>query len=281
MTSSESVSPSVPPKRPPLDWVRQEGKVDLVLQDIAAKLRKRRRRVRSVGAVLGVCLAASLAFWAVPIWRDTSSTTTLPAQRQTLALADGSTVELSGLTDLHTDFRYGRRMVTLSRGEAFFSVAKDKGRPFFVKTPAGSIRVTGTHFDVRIGSDQRPEVTLLEGAVFVEGIGPKPVRLAPAQQLGFTDSAAVVRNLSPSDLDAVTAWMHGRLVLDHLTLAEAAARFAAYYGENIVVAPEIAGLHMGGSCRLDDLPGFLGFLSKALAVDVVLQNDGSYVICQR
>lgn len=286
MTSSNPIPSSGPSPRPPLDWVREAGKVNLVLEDIAAKLaRKRRRRARAVTVLASAALIALAAVWAVPVWRQTNTVQTLPAQRQSVALFDGSTAELNARTDLHTDFRYGRRTVRMTSGEAFFSVAKDPVHPFLVVTPAGTIRVTGTHFNVRITADQRPEVTLLEGAVAVEGVAPEPVRLLPGQRFfasgTVTTTAAMVSTLAPADLEAATAWRQGRLVLDHLTLAEAAARFAAYHGKGIAVAAEIEGLRMGGSCSLDDLSGFLEFLGKALAVEVQAGSDGSFRIHAR
>ena len=45
---------------------------------------------------------------------------------------------------------------TLAAGEAFFQVAKDSARPFFVETAAGSVRVTGTQFNVRTAPAGQP-----------------------------------------------------------------------------------------------------------------------------
>ena len=80
----------------------------------------------------------------------------------------------------------------------------------------------------------------------------------------------------------MTAWREGRLALDGLTLSEAVARFSSYHGTTITVASEIAhSLRMGGSCSLDDLPGFLDFLPRAVSVQVLPAGDGSYRIVPR
>lgn len=273
---------------PPLDWVRQAGKVDLVLHDIEQKLRRRRnRRRKAAAAALGVMLAGCAAFWSTTYVRNTDTLSSPAARRGTVALADGSSAELNARTELHTDFRYGRRHVRLARGEAFFAVTKDPGHPFLVETTAGTVRVTGTQFNVRLKEDGGTEVTLLEGAVNFQGkengggttVADSPVALLPGQQLDSADP--VPRTLRPETLAGVTAWREGRLVLDGLTLAEAAARLSAYHDRPIAVAAEVAGLRMGGSCSLDDLPGFLEFLPKALSVRVLTRGEGPVRIIAR
>ena len=299
MTAASSPTPG--PVRP-LDWARQTGKVSLVLDQLQTKLQKRRRRQRRTAVSCAAALViAVVAAWAVPLVRDTGTITTAAARRQTVALADGSTLELNAGTDARTDFRYGRRTVRLERGEAFFSVANDPGHPFLVETSAGIVRVTGTQFNVRLTADHRAEVTLLEGAVTVQpsasssqwtGSQPSPsdpstftsqlstgsLNLTPSQQIRLGEPVPVIRTLTAAQSENVVAWRTGRVVLDGLTLGEAAARFAAYHGRTIAVAPETAALRVGGSCPLDDLPGFLDFLGEALPVRVLSRADGGFRI---
>lgn len=132
---------------------------------VVKRQEKRRRTVRrSVGALL---LIVGFSLWGVPYFRSTDTVITQVANRQTLALSDGSFADLNAQTQLRTDFRYGRRIVRLSTGEAFFTIVKDLENPFLVETPAGIIRVTGTRFNVRLLEGEQIEVTLLDGAVEV------------------------------------------------------------------------------------------------------------------
>lgn len=263
----------------PLDWARQTGKVDAVMRTLEAKLQQRRQRRRTTTGVAAGSLAvvAFAIFWVVPYIRETSTVATLAARRQTLALADGSQADLNAQTSLHTDFRYGRRTVRLDQGEAFFSVAKDVEHPFLVETPAGAVRVTGTKFNVRLENGMA-EVTLLEGKVEVQRSGAggqgTAIHLIPGQQ--FASSRTELRTLSPAEMENTISWRTGRLALDGLTLGDAAERFGAYHGKTIAVAPDVALLALGGSCPLDDLPGFISFLKEAFPVHVLAQPDGSY-----
>jgi transmembrane sensor len=223
-------------------------------------------------------LAAALAvgaLWIVPYVRDTRTVATVAAQRSTLALPDGSRMDLNAQTTLYTDFRHSRRYVRLEKGEAWFSVTKDQARPFTVETPGGTVRVTGTQFNVRLASGGHPEVTLVEGSVAFESAAAR-LQLAPGQQISADGG---LRQLAPAELDNVTAWREGRIALNGLSLGEAAARFADFHGKTITVAPELAGLRMGGSCSLDDLQGFFDVLSdKRFALRVVRRDTNSFGI---
>jgi transmembrane sensor len=261
-----------------LDWVVSGGMVDEVFQRVEARMRRRhRRRVISGGATLvAVCLATLL--WVVPYIRETSTILTLPAHRQSIALADGSRAELNARTSLQTDFRYGRRVVRLKSGEAFFSIAKDRTHPFLVETSAGTVRVTGTKFNVRLVGDGHVEVTLLEGSVQVKNAAADPLKISPGQQIYFINNGANLRTLSASDLESAVAWRDGLIVLNGLTLAEAAKRLSLYHGREIAVASEVASLRPGGTYALDNLEGFLGAMEAALPIRIIPESDGSYHI---
>jgi transmembrane sensor len=265
----------------PLDWARQTGKVDVVLRNLEGKLQKKRRRRRTAAAAITVvAVLACTVFLVVPFVRDTNTIATASAHRQTLELADGSHADLNARTNVHSDFRYGRRLVRLDQGEVFFSVAKDKEHPFLVETPAGTVRVTGTKFNVRLEEGGAVEVTLLEGSVEIQASAPASrlttTHLSPGQQ--FASARTGLRTLSPTEIENTISWRTGRLALDGLTLGEAAARFATYHGKSIAVAPSVAALSLGGSCPLDDLPGFLSFLKEAFPVHVLAQGEDSYRI---
>lgn len=87
-------------------------------------------------------------------------------ERSCLTLSDGSVVWLNS----GTKFRFPRtfnkenRRVYLS-GEAFFEVKKGKV-PFIVSSDFGSIKVLGTHFNVRAYNDIDFRTTLVEGSMF-------------------------------------------------------------------------------------------------------------------
>lgn len=239
----------------------------------------RRRLSRWLPAAAGLAAALAVAaLWIVPYFRDTQKVVTVAAQRSTLSLTDGSRTDLNAQTALFTDFRRDRRLVRLEKGEAYFDVAKDAAHPFIVETPGGTVRVTGTHFNVRLAANGRPEVTLLEGAVVFQNAAAH-LQLLPSQQISADGE---LRTLSAGELDGVTAWREGRISLNGLTLAEAVQRFAAFHGKSIMVAPDVAGLEVGGSYSLDDLSGFFDALADdRFALRVIRRDSENFAIIRR
>jgi len=81
-----------------------------------------------------------------------------------VVLPDGTRVSLGTRTSFSYDSRYGKseRIVQLE-GEAYFEVAKDKDKPFIVKTKEQSIEALGTKFNVSAyPTDSLLTTTLLE-----------------------------------------------------------------------------------------------------------------------
>ena len=167
----------------------------------------------------------------------------------------------------------------LASGEAFFSVHKDPARPFIVETPAGSVRVTGTQFNVRSETTQALDVVVLEGSVQVrpgiDGATSAPVALTAHDHLAADAKGVATQALSAQEVENALAWRHGQLVFDQTPLSAALARFARYHGRAIVAAPAVANLHVGGTFSLDDLDEFFVSIESVLPVHVMRDSSGA------
>lgn len=87
-----------------------------------------------------------------------------------MVLADGTKVWLNAGSTLkfNNNFNNKTREVYLD-GEAYFDVAKNKLKPFLVKTSKITLRVLGTSFNVKSYSEEKTiETTLIKGEVKVE-----------------------------------------------------------------------------------------------------------------
>ncbi len=91
-----------------------------------------------------------------------------PGETSTVQLADGSVVRLAPESRL--SFRADERREVWLEGTAYFAVAKQEGRPFVVRTRAGSTTVLGTRFELQATTD-RLRVVVVEGRVAVENEG--------------------------------------------------------------------------------------------------------------
>lgn len=90
-------------------------------------------------------------------------------QRSKLSLSDGTIVWLNSGTTIKfpTNFSKNQREVIID-GEAFFSVAKNKDKPFIVNTERNYIKVLGTEFNVKAYEGKEIfEIALLEGSIEV------------------------------------------------------------------------------------------------------------------
>ena len=122
-----------------------------------------RRRFAAAAACALVATLAIALWWSAeryPLY------TTDVGERRSLTLADGSTVDLNARSRIRIEFTKGERRVELLDGQALFQVAKDKDRPFIVRSGDATVRAVGTQFDVYLKSSGTT-VTVLEGRVAV------------------------------------------------------------------------------------------------------------------
>ncbi|WP_221032588.1 FecR family protein [Actomonas aquatica] len=259
-----------------LDWPSELGLKDDFVQQVEAQCRRdrHRRRRRVAGAAGAVALLVCL-FWVMPWALYTDAVTVAVARRQHLELPDGSTVELNATTRLSTDFRFGRRLVHLQAGEAFFTVAKDEAHPFVVRTGAGDVTVTGTEFNLRLNTADEAELTLLEGGVRLTVRDDVGAVLQPGEQYV---SGLGVRALTADELNGITAWRNGQFAFDGVELGEALRRLSAFHGRHVEVSAAAAQLRVRGNYPMDDLRGLLLALQAALPIHVEHRADGSIYV---
>lgn len=239
----------------------------------APAVRSPRRRAARWTAGLAAAAAVLVAGWWHG-WRD-QSFTTHKAECRTVALADGSVAELNARTQLRVNLHGKERHVQMPQGEAFFAVAKDPAHPFFVETPAGTVRVTGTRFNVRTDSVGALEVTVLEGSVAVAAGTEPEWHLRPQEQITVAGGLVTMQQLTATATENVVAWREGKVVFDETPLADALAHFAAYHGRVLTAAPEVAGLPLGGRYTLADLDEFIRSVEKMLPVRTLRGEHGA------
>lgn len=211
-------------------------------------------------AATAAAAAVTIAFW--PATGGQQDIATSVAHRQALILADGTRITLNANTRLAVEHTATARRVRLASGEAFFAVAKDPSRPFFVDTQAGSVRVTGTEFNVRSELASQLEVTVTEGSVQVRADGANETfALAAGDRLTAKAGQVRTEKLAPAAIEDALAWRQGRVFVGGARLEVAAERLSRYHNRPIEVSSAAKDILVGGSPALDDLDGFLEYLS--------------------
>lgn len=205
-----------------------------------------RRRVRRIGrvwapAAAAACLVLGLTATLVGqqlVRQDPHRLVTSVGQVRRFALADGSMVTLNTGSVLQVRYGSSGRKVRLVRGEAFFDVVHDPSRPFVVDSRAGTARVLGTAFDVRL-QGREAEVSVLRGAVRVEPAigGGAEVRAGYAARL----DAGPPQVLPLEDASTVDAWRQGRLVVYRRPLKDVVDEIDRYRSGRIIVRGQALG----------------------------------------
>jgi ferric-dicitrate binding protein FerR (iron transport regulator) len=124
-------------------------------------------RTRPVSLTIAMWLIILAAAWiTVEPWRHPSHFVTPAGEQRTVALADGSILNLNGDSEAQIKMTARERRVILAYGEARLTVAKEPGRPFFVSSPQATVQAFGTVFSVR-ALGKATTVTVLEGHAMV------------------------------------------------------------------------------------------------------------------
>ncbi|HEX7366331.1 MAG TPA: FecR family protein [Pelobium sp.] len=156
------------------------GSLNLADENIAwenfkAKADERKASQAKQNSLYWLKIAASLVLISVVGWlgyqyfkAPEMITIQTAATIDTVILPDGSVVKLNKYSVLNYPDRFkgGKREISLSKGEAFFTITPDAEKPFTIQTNDIKIRVIGTSFNVKCGKNET-EVIVATGNVKV------------------------------------------------------------------------------------------------------------------
>lgn len=216
-------------------------------------------------------IAASLALLFVSVMDDwptrlRADAMTATGERRTVALPDGSSVQLDTQSAVAIDFGRDRRVVRLLKGEAAFSVERDPDRPFTVEAGGGSTTALGTKFLVRREGDNT-RVLVTEHRVRVAYPAPdgRAALLDEGKGTSYGPSLGLGRIAAVNTADAM-AWTDGVLVFKDAPLGEVVAQLARYHRGYIRVTGDAQALRVSGVFRIDDPVAALDQLQRSLGL---------------
>jgi len=207
---------------------------------------------------------------------------TARGETRTIDLPDGSRVALNFDSALRVRYYPRRREVVLARGEAFFRVTADAGRPFTVDSGASEVRVVGTAFNVRAAPPQLV-VKVLEGRVELRPDRRADEVLAMGPGAGLAVDPASGRHQAVAAApESVGDWRRGQLQFQRTPLGEVAQELARYLGKPIVLAgADLAQQPISGVAATATPELFLQALPGFLPLQVERLPDGSWRIARR
>ncbi|MNJ98924.1 fec operon regulator FecR [compost metagenome] len=153
-----------------------------------------------------------------------------------IKLPDGTKVWLNASSSLRypAAFTGNSRTVEL-KGEAYFEVAKDKRKPFKLRSARQELTVLGTHFNISAYTDEsQVKTTLLEGSVQIsptEGeAAKKGLVLKPGQQSQLSAAGLTVKT---ADTEEAVAWKNGYFKFNDEDIATILKKISRWYDVDI------------------------------------------------
>jgi transmembrane sensor len=233
-----------------------------------------RRTILLGGSIAaGIAVAVGTASYVSGLWNEGRYRTQMGEMR-VIPLNDGSVISLNTNSEIVVRYSQSRREIELVRGEALFDVAKNKQRPFIVKTGMTQVRAVGTSFSVKALPNQPVQVLVREGVVEVKR---QDVPVAPAvlvasnnQAVAPLDAPIVAKPVETAEVGRALAWRVGRIAFHGEPLGVAATEFARYSPVRIEIAdPAVANEKVIGLFVSTDPVGF----ANAVAVSFDLRAE--------
>jgi len=196
-------------------------------------------------AVAPLAVAATAAFVALGFlgygrWAPDGGSSELAAEELTTGAGESATIRMSDgtLVRLGPDSRLqvmaggSGRQVTLV-GRAFFAVARDDSHPFKVFTPAGSVRVLGTRFQLEANVDDM-RLVVVEGSVALATSGSE-VQVGAGEMTEVKLGRTGVVEKAPGLGQLSAEWMGQFLVFQRTPLSRAAREIEELYDVEVEI----------------------------------------------
>jgi ferric-dicitrate binding protein FerR (iron transport regulator) len=194
-------------------------------------------------------------------------------------LSDGTKAWVNSMSSLKYPVTFDKKTRTVElSGEAYFEVAKDNDRPFYVKVNDYTLKVLGTSFNISsYKNDDLINTTLIEGSVeinSVKGIPGETYLLKPDQQFSFNKSSleAEIKEVNAS---IYITWMQGRFNFDEEYLEDIFRIFERWYNIEVFFIDDAAKkeIFTGDLPRFEDMNTILHMIDHVSNVKFKVENN--------
>jgi transmembrane sensor len=261
-----------------------------VMNAASAPPATRGRWVAAMAASIGV-IALGVG-WHLYQQKEETRFQTAIGEQAAVALPDGSSFDLNTDSRIQVDYSERQRVIRLERGEAFFKVAHDTQRPFWVHAGNSWVRAVGTAFNVYL----RPtgvEVTVSEGTVKVVNAAPNE---SPPSDAAITSSAAavtageqadvrgraeVIHELNSAQLSHLLSWRKSSLYFQDQPLGDVISELMRYTTLKIELDDEtLRQLPVGGTFQTspDGVEALLALLHDGFGTTIRRDGKGHVYI---
>ncbi|MCW8107730.1 FecR domain-containing protein [Alteromonas ponticola] len=213
-------------------------------------------------------------------------------EQKNVTLSDGSIIHLNTDTVLAVTYTDSQRLIDLIKGEAHFTVAHDKQRPFSVNAGHNSVTAVGTAFNMQYVENEAFELVVTEGRVLVKQnehtelqsgvqslISKKPVTTEGL--LMFSGEKAMVQgavkekhNVSENDIDEDLAWQQGMIVFKGEPLYKVLQEIGRYTPIQFkLMSEDVKNRRVAGFFKVGDIDGLLFALKNSFQIEYTQELD--------
>jgi len=227
------------------------------------------QRLLWLGASAAACCAVltlGVAVRAAPAWLG-EETYAQPFQLRSIALPDGSTVDLDAHSELHTRFSPFTREMLVVNGQVFVKPVHSWGQSFVVRggkldqfaiTPDAAVN---GEFVVKVLTPDSMEVWPVRGSLSLKlpafvRLQPNPpqMTLSPGQLAKIERNNVEIQTISGEEQVNRIAWTVDQVIFRQTPLADAVAELNRYTSQTAVIAdPRLEKIQVTGSYRIEKL----------------------------
>lgn len=227
-----------------------------------------------------ICVAVGSLMLPVADAPVTAYYSTERGEIESIVLADNTEITLGAKSAIRTHTSDSERSVELLSGEAFFDVAKDREKPFFVTVNDVVVEVVGTQFNVQKIRDS-VNVSVLEGIVnvFTQGSNHRQPKSLPdviltAGKKVVKDNDRAFESVTDVRSSDLGAWRLGRLIYRDISLADIVADTQRYFDGKIVLqSNDLSDVKVTMTLRTDQVGQLPEMLAQTLPLKVHVISD--------
>ncbi len=261
-----------------IPWTRERDKVwnDLEMQvDNTARSAIRLNRNQwtrlavAASLVLLLALAGVLRFYRYTV-------ESLPGEHISMALPDGSRVELNAGSELNYHpywWRFSRRLTL--KGEAHFEVRK--GKKFEVVSEFGVTRVRGTTFNI-FARENQYKVACISGSVEVVSRKEKDAVILNSNQMAVLEESGMFRVQDTESNTQPSAWRQNNFIFTAVLLTDVFKEMERQYNISISIPGDLDYFYTGNFERRENVEEVLNLICKPFGLVFEEETEGHYKI---
>lgn len=196
--------------------------------------------------------------------------------RAQFMLPDSTSVWLNSNSTIKYRSNYIRNREVIIKGEAFFDVTENKGRPFKVLADEVVVTVLGTKFNIASYEDENDiEVVLEEGKlVFTDKSRQQSYVMKPYELIVYNKER---KDFSVETVQAekYSSWLEGKLIFRNDPLDVIARRLERWYNVKVETSGEFKeDIRLRATFVDENIEEVLYFMKRSLPIDYLIQEGG-------